>query len=49
MEKHAYVTYARNSKDVEDALILLKSIKGTKSFKPVMILLDSENCGHDSW
>lgn len=48
MEKEAYATFARNTGEVEEALILLKSIKETKTFKKVLILYDSE-IGIDSW
>ncbi|OXA39885.1 Phthiocerol/phenolphthiocerol synthesis polyketide synthase type I PpsA [Folsomia candida] len=42
MKKKAYATFARNANEVEDALILLKSIKETKTFQKLLILHDSE-------
>ncbi|XP_021965943.1 probable polyketide synthase 39 [Folsomia candida] len=41
MGKDAYATFACNDTEVEDALILLKSIKEAKTFKKVLILYDS--------
>ncbi|XP_021959649.1 geranylgeranyl pyrophosphate synthase [Folsomia candida] len=45
----AYVMFASNPKDVNDALLILRYIKETKTSKQSLILLDSENCGNESW
>lgn len=47
MEKQAYVTFARNSTEVDDAMRILSDIRETKSLRQVLILFDSENCGDD--
>ncbi|XP_035713020.1 phthiocerol/phenolphthiocerol synthesis polyketide synthase type I PpsD-like [Folsomia candida] len=49
MGKEAYATFVRNEVELEDALILLKSIKETKSFKKVLVLFDSGNLEIGSW
>lgn len=41
--------FASNPKDVNDALLILRYIKETKTSKQSLILLDSENCGNESW
>lgn len=48
MGKEAYATFARNPGEVEDAIIFLKSIKETKTFKKVLILYDPR-IGLSSW